>query len=171
MVYSIAEISEIKKRIFNQFSKLLELAIASDTINDFLSRFNFELFEPNPAFSLYDRKTKILVFGAIAGKKNDYILCAKKLGINPENLEFVDYTDTKTFGVERLRYSKEYSDIICGPMPHKIVGMGDTSSFFETIKNNPEKYPKYFNAIDKLTISTFKQALIQTRYMEKFSKI
>ena len=50
-------------------------------------------------------------------------MAAKKLGVKEENMEFIFYDGTKHLSVERLRYSCEYSDIICGPIPHKVEGM------------------------------------------------
>ena len=148
----------------------LNLAIDSDTLDDFLASLHIELEETNPAYSLYDRRTKILVFGALCGTKRDYIMAARKLGISDDNLEFVEYNETKTYNIEKLRYSSQYSDIICGPMPHKIEGIGDNSSFVDLLKSSPEQYPKMYNAVDKLSINVFKQALIQTRFIEKFTR-
>ena len=97
----------------------------------------------------------------------------KKIGVDEQNLEFHDYEEMKTYSTEKLRYSSEYSDIICGPMPHKVVGIGDYSSFITLLKDNPSEYPKVYistaNKSIKLTISNFKLGLLETRYKEKFS--
>lgn len=77
-----------------------------------------------------------MVLVQLSGKVKDYQLVAKKLGFNEGNLEFVDYDGAKHLSVERLRYSCEYSDITCVPIPHKVKSMKDTSSFISEIKKN-----------------------------------
>ena len=86
-------------------------------------------------------------------------------------MEFVDYNSSKHFDTERLRYSCKYSDIICGPIPHKIEGMGDTSSFISVIEKNPSEYPKLIKAVAnkglKFSISGFKDCILKTRFFEE----
>ena len=174
MPHSVRDRSFIISTALSIFRKRLENAINSDSLNDFLDLLGIDLDETsNPAYASYNRRTKILVLGALAGKKKDYILCAKKIGVDEQNLEFHDYEEMKTYSTEKLRYSSEYSDIICGPMPHKVVGIGDYSSFITLLKDNPSEYPKVYiataNKSIKLTISNFKLGLLETRYKEKFS--
>ena len=117
------------------------------------------------------RRSKILVLGQLSGKVKDYQLAAKKLGVREDNLEFVDYDGAKRLSAERLRYSCEYSDIICGPIPHKIEGMGDTSSFIAEMERNPSEYPKLIKATAneslKFSISGFKENILKTRFFEE----
>lgn len=173
MTYSLKERSEITSRATSIFLKRLENAFDSDSLNDFLELLGIELDEQeNPAYTLYNRKTKIYVLGALAGKKKDYIMCAKKLGINEQNIEFKEYDAMTNFNIEKLRFSSTISDIICGPIPHKTSRIGDNSSFIAILKKHPNQFPKVFiataNESLKLTISNFTQGLLQTRYMEKF---
>ncbi len=173
MPYSVSERADIIVKALQVFRNRLENAIDSDSLNDFLKELNIELDQTNnPAYASYNRRAKILVLGALAGKKKDYILCAKRLGVDEQNLEFYDYEEMKTFNTEKLRYSSAVSDIICGPMPHKVAGIGDYSSFITLLKDNPSEYPKVYlataNESIKLTINNFTQGLLQTRYMEKF---
>ena len=117
---------------------------------------------------------KVLVLGSLAGKVKDYQMVAKKMDINPDNVEFVDTYDDKRYNVARLEYSMEYSDIIYGPNPHKQVGMGNTNSFLAEMKRNPDRYPRVIEAISndklKITISGFKSALTSTRFFETLSE-
>ena len=172
--YSVRDRSFIISTALSIFRKRLENAINSDSLNDFLDLLGIDLDETsNPVYASYDRHTKILVLGGLAGKKADYILCAKKLGIDEQNLEFHDYEEMKTFNTEKLRYSSAYSDIICGSMPHKIAGIGDYTSFITLLKDNPVEYPKVYiataNESIKLSINNFKLGILETRYKEKFS--
>lgn len=172
--YSVSERANIIAKALKVFRNRLENAIDSDSLNDFLNKLGIELDETvNPAYASYNRRTKILVLGALAGKKKDYTICAKRLGIDEQNLEFHDYEEMKTFNTEKLRYSSAYSDIICGPMPHKIAGIGDYTSFITLLKDNPGEYPKVYiataNESIKLSINNFKLGILETRYKEKFS--
>ena len=162
------ERQNIINRVIHIVIERLNHALDTDTLEDFLKLFGIELEEKNPAYALYNKRTKILVFGSLKGSKKDYIKCAKKLGIEEYNLEFVEYLSTKNYNVEKLRNSEKFSDIICGPMPHKIEGIGDYSSFIALIENNKDEYPKMFNAVNNLSINVFKQALMQTRFIDKF---
>ena len=98
-------------------------------------------------------------------------MAAKKLGVREDNLEFVDYDGAKHLSAERLRYSCEYSDIICGPIPHKVEGMGDTSSLIAEMEKNPSEYPKLIKASAneslKFSISGFKENILKTRFFEE----
>ena len=174
MPYSVSERADIIAKTSQVFRNMLLNAIDSDSLNDFLNKLGIELDETsNPAYASYSRRTKILVLGALAGKKKDYISWAKRLGVDEQNLEFRDYEEMKTFNTEKLRYSSAVSDIICGPMPHKVAGIGDYSSFITLLKDNPSEYPKVYlataNESIKLTINNFKSGILQTRYKEKFS--
>ena len=174
MPYSVSERADIIAKASQVFRNMLLNAIDSDSLNDFLNKLGIELDETsNPAYASYNRRTKILVLGALAGKKKDYISWAKRLGVDEQNLEFRDYEEMKTFNTEKLRYSSAVSDIICGPMPHKVARMGDYSSFITLLKDNPSEYPKVYlataNESIKLTINNFKLGILQTRYKEKFS--
>ena len=174
MPYSVSERADIIAKASQVFRNMLLNAIDSDSLNDFLNKLGIELDEAsNPAYASYNRRTKILVLGALAGKKKDYISWAKRLGVDEQNLEFRDYEEMKTFNTEKLRYSSAVSDIICGPIPHKVAGMGDYSSFITLLKDNPSEYPKVYLATSnesiKLTINNFKLGILQTRYKEKYS--
>lgn len=98
-------------------------------------------------------------------------MATKKLDVKEGNLEFIDYDSVKHLSAERLRYSCEYSDIICGPIPHKVEGMGDTSSFIAEMEKNPSEYPKLIKATAndslKFSISRFKEYILKTRFFEE----
>lgn len=175
MPYSFRRRSDIITEVLSIFTKRLENAIDSDSLEDFLELVGIEIElekQINPAYYLYNHGTKIYVLGALAGKKKDYIVCAKGLGIDEKNLEFIEYDEMKTFSIEKLRYSSTISDIICGPMPHKIKGIGDYSSFISLLKSKPDEYPKAYiataNDVLKINLSNFRQGLLQSRFLEKF---
>jgi len=93
------------------------------------------------------------------------------MGIGSNQITFVnDYSELKHFDTARLEYSQEYSDNIYGPNPHKMTNMGDVSSLLAIMKREPNKYPKVIvataNSALKLSINSFKQALLNTRLLE-----
>ena len=172
MSLSISEKAKIKAKVFAKISNELDIALKNDELNDFLNKYGIVL-EEEERIPINIRLAKILVFGQLAGSKKDYQMVAKKIGINPNNIEFLDYSETKHFPAERLRNSTQYSDIIYGPAPHKCAKIGDTSSLLEEIRKKPMEYPRLIEAKSntmgtnlKISISTFKDCLSKTFYYE-----
>lgn len=157
-----------------KINKEISIAVKNGTFEEILERFGISLLD-EPVMAVNTRKMKILVLGELAGKLKEYQLVAKKSGINQDNIEFINYVEAKKLNASRLQYSNEYSDIICGPIPHKIEGMGDTSSLLALMENNPSKYPKLqkatANSALKITITRFRELLFKTRYFEALSQI
>ncbi len=168
MVYTQSQYSKIMQKIIAKVRFEVETAYDNDEMDYVIEKYGVSLDDD---FPVYPKTHKILVLGALAGKINDYKITAKKLGINPEQIEFVnDYSELKHFNTAKLEYSNEYSDIIYGPNPHKQVGMGDTSSLLALLKKEPNKYPKVIEAVAnsslKLSINSFREALLKTRLIE-----
>lgn len=170
MVYSQSQITDLKTKIMRRINAEIVQALKNDTINELLEKYGIELDEIS-YLSGVTRRSKILVLGQLSGKVKDYQMAAKKLGVKEDNLEFIDYDGAKHLNAERLRYSIEYSDIICGPIPHKVEGMGDASSFIAEMEKNPSEYPKLIkmaaNDCLKFSISGFKEAILKTRFFEE----
>lgn len=172
MEYSFGEIAKIKSRIFAKIAKELEMANKNDEMDDLLDKYGI-ILEEEARMPINTRTYRILVIGELAGNKRDYQAAAKSVGINPDNIEFMDYEESKRLDARRLEYSNDYSDIIYGPTPHKISEMGDASSLLALIENNPMKYPRLIrsktNSTDgrlKISISGFKDYLKRTFYYE-----
>lgn len=168
-MYSQAQISRIAQKIIAKVRKELEIAQENDILDELMEKYGIGFEEES--MPVDSRKSKIIVFGALAGKLKDYIMAAKKLGISQENLVFIsDYDELKRYDTAKLEYSIEYSDIIYGPTPHKTIGMGDENSLLAKIKREPNKFPKLqvatANGVLKLSIQSFKNALTNTRYFE-----
>ena len=172
MEYSISEIAKIKSKIFAKIAKELELANKNDEMDEVLDKYGVVL-EEEERMPINTRTHRILVIGELAGRKKDYQIAAKRLDINPDNIEFMDYEESKRLDARRLEYSNDYSDIIYGPTPHKINEMGDTNSLLALIERNPMRYPRLIrsktNSTDgrlKITISGFNDYLKRTFYYE-----
>lgn len=167
---SITELIKIKSKVFAKIAVELELANKNDTIEEFLEKYGIVIdSEQTPYFD--SRRAKILVLGALAGNVDDYKSQLTKLGLNKNNVEFInDYNELKRFNAQKLEYSSEYSDIIYGPNPHKQVNIGDNESLLTLLKRNPEKYPRVIEAMAnnklKITITNFREAVLKTRLFE-----
>ena len=169
MEYSLNQIAKIKARVLSKVITELELAQKEDAISEFLDKYGI-IFEEE-SLPVNTRTMKILVFGALAGKVDNYKAVIKNMGIKADNVVFEnDYDRLSRYDVSKLEYSMEYSDIIAGPVPHSQKGRGDVSSFIALVKNNPNRYPRLIEARAndklKITITNFKEALLQTRFME-----
>lgn len=170
MLYSQSQIADLKTKIIRKINAEIALALKNDTVDELLEKYGVELEEISYQSGV-TRRSKILVLGQLSGKIKDYQMAAKKLGVKEDNLKFIDYDGANHLSVERLRYSCEYSDIICGLIPHKVEGMGDTSSFIAEMEKNPSEYPKLIkmtaNDCLKFSISGFKEAILKTRFFEE----
>jgi len=167
--YTLAQKSRILQKIIAKANALL-LAAEDDAAVDEVMRTFGVSFEEG-AMPVDPQRSKILVFGALAGSLKDYQLAAKKLGIPSENIVFEsDYERLHNYDTARLRFNSDFSDIVFGPVPHKQENMGNTSSLLAEIKRCPNEYPRLTvasaNGTLKLTITSFRNALSQTRYFE-----
>ncbi len=172
MEYFLSDINEIKAKVHTIIDAEIDNALEKGTINIILEQLKIECKKEWTPSNI--KKSKILVFGTLAGKKNKYIGVAKELGIPKDNIEFIDdYKELKRIDVSKYKNSEKYSDIIYGSVPHKQVGMGDTSSFLETIKREPENYPRLTIAIAnsklKITKTSFEEALKKTNLFENIN--
>ena len=169
MAYTQAQQRKILQKIIEKVRYEIKMTCENDEINELLEKYGITL--DDGCVPVNRRIHKILIFGDLAGKENDYKKVAKKMGINERQLEFIsDFKELKRFDTATLAYSNVYSDIIYGPNPHKQVGIGDHNSFLSAIKNEPQKYPRVIEAIAntelKISISSFKEALLNTRLIE-----
>lgn len=171
MEYSISELTKIKELILNKIEREIDVAYRSNEIQSLLKKYDIHLNKDEEEPVLVDTKSmKILVLGRLIANKDELYKTAKSNGIDKEHIEFIDTYENKGFNVGRLKDSYKYSDIICGPNPHKQVGMEDYNSFLSAVEKNPNRYPKVIKAIVngelKITKTRFRDALLSTRYYE-----
>lgn len=166
---STIDLAKIKSKVFAKIDSEIELANKENTIDEFLKKYGIVMELEQPYFD--SKRAKILVLGALAGNVDDYKTQLGKLGLNKNNIEFInDYDELKRFNAQTLEYSTEYSDIIYGPNPHKQVNIGDNASLLTLLQRNPEKYPRVIEAVAngklKISINSFKEAVQKTRLFE-----
>ncbi len=171
MQYTARQIQMIVQKIFSKIQHELEIAQRNDTVDELMDKYGVSLEEESV---MVDKHTsKILVIGALAGKKDNFVKAARKMDISQYNIQFVDdYEKLTNFNATRLRNSFVYSDIICGPMPHSMKNK-EGSSLIAEMKNNPAEYPRVIvanaNSGIKLSIHSFIEALSRTRYFESLT--
>ena len=172
MAYTLGQLSKIKQKIISKLSSELDLANEEGNVQDVLDKYGI-VFEEDYV-PVNTRTMKVLVVGALAGSLKDYQIQAKKIGVDPDNIEFeCDYDKLKRFDANRLKDSFEYSDIIYGPNPHKQVNTDGFSSMLSMFKETPERFPRVIVAGDshglKISISVFKECFLKTRYFESLN--
>lgn len=172
MPYTQSQRSKIIQKAMAQVRREFDLATDDEDVVAFMNKYGVTFDEE--AMPVEPRTSKILVFGALSGNIDDFRMAAKKMGISENNIVFEnDYDRLKHYDVGRLRNSMDYSDIVFGPNPHKQVGMGDTSSILAEMKRNPNEFPRVVEAVAngalKISISSFKEAVLKTRYFEALS--
>lgn len=169
MRYSQKIKDTIMQKIIFKLTLEFELAEENDSVDYILEKYGITLEEG--AMPVDKRRSKILVFGALAGNISDYQIAAKKMGVNLNNIVFErDYKKLKHYDIGRLKNSVEYSDIIFGPNPHKIEGIDGANSALSYMLREPDKYPRIITSIAneslKITISNFRNSISRTRYFE-----
>jgi phosphoserine phosphatase len=82
----------------------------------------------------------ILIVGQCASTRANVITVAKKYNIDSKKIEYYKEYNTK-FDFKLLENNDKYSYLLLGQIPHKVSGIGDASSMYSRIKNNPNVYP------------------------------
>lgn len=175
MVLDIDDLKELHKKVVDRIYNEINIANRSNKLEEYLTKIGcLDLIQKcNTIIDV--RRAKILVLGKpdISMKEMEDI--ARKNGINPNRIEFhLDYKKNKRFNIAQLRNNLNYSDIIIGPISHKMMGLGDNTSAIAMIEHNPEEYPKLNKATDgnalKITKSSFDKCIKNTfMYMEQYS--
>ena len=96
---------------------------------------DFDLGECDAAFG------DILVLGRCEVPRHVLQAIAENLGYDKRRFNFVDYDELQRYDCSTLRNSMRYAAVMCGPVPHKAKGMGDTSSILEELRHPERGYP------------------------------
>lgn len=177
MELSESQKHQIRACVMQSTEHDLQIAEETNDYDSIVEKYDISLDELST--QPYDRKNKILVVGALSGKKEAYIEVAQSCGIPDKYLDFIDYEEIKHYGWEKLKYSRMYSDIIFGPVPHRVKGDFDTpssnpiadvleakraNSSTNFIISNANQYGRRL----RLTPNSFKKVLKQTTYYKKY---
>lgn len=165
--YSRENITRITNEIVERVRFEITNAFLTDCVEELCDKYGVSIEKDDMQIGI-TKRMKILVLGDLAGKKEDFKNKAKTIGIDSSNLDFKNYNEAKVLDLVKLQYSNEYSDVICGPIPHKIKGMGDVSCAIVEIEKNASIYPKLVmasaNGTLKISITCFLKCLLKTRF-------
>lgn len=123
------DLAEILEKVYGKISKEITDAYYNDEINYILEKYDLK---DEISYSYYDfNNAKILVIGNSMISKDVMVSIAKKYGIKENRLEFeLDYDRLHNYNFGNLKNNMSYSDILVGPLPHKVKGIENYSSFF-----------------------------------------
>lgn len=80
---------------------------------------------------------KILIVGKSEIKPQVIIGTFKELGIPKEQIELcLGYDEAKTYPFNKLQYNPKYRAVLFGPIPHSVVGKGESSSIITHLETN-----------------------------------
>lgn len=160
------DLSELSEKIYQKVLKEVVEASYNNKISEVLEKYGLQ---DEIEYSYYDiNNSKILVVGDSRVNKNDLIGIAKSVGIRENRLEFeLDYTRLHNYDFGNLRNSMTYSDVLVGPLPHRVEGIDGYSSFLAMVEASPEDFPKVIRLESanelKITKESFKNGLLNTR--------
>lgn len=160
------DLTELSEKIYQKIIKEVVEANQTNSINELLKKYGLD---DEMEYSYYDiNNSKILVIGNSRVSKDDLTAIAKKYGIREDRLEFeLEYTRLHNYNFGNLKNSMAYSDVLVGPLPHKVEGIDGFSSFLAMVESCPEEFPKVIkleasNEL-KITKESFKNGLLETR--------
>ena len=155
------DLAEILEKVYGKISKEITDAYYNDEINYILEKYDLK---DEISYSYYDfNNAKILVIGNSMISKDVMVSIAKK-----NRLEFeLDYDRLHNYNFGNLKNNMSYSDILVGPLPHKVKGIENYSSFLAMAEANPEEFPKIIRLEGsnelKITKHSFLDGLLKTR--------
>lgn len=156
----------ISQKIYEKVIKEVSQAYQDNKLEEVLIKYGLQ---DKVEYSYYDMNSaKILIVGDSAISKDLMITLARKCGIRENKLEFeLDYTRLHNYNFGNLRNSLTYSDVLVGPLPHKVEGIEGFSSFLAMADANPKDFPKITRLESsnglKITKESFKKALLETQ--------
>lgn len=160
------DLTIILEKVYQKLVKEIAEANVENRINEVLKKYGLQ---DEMVYPYYDiANSKILVVGDSAVSKDILINIARKYGIKENRIEFeLDYTRLTNYDFSKLKNSMTYSDVLVGPIPHKVEGIGGFSSFLAMTASNPEEFPKIIKLESsnelKITKNSFINGLLNSR--------
>lgn len=160
------DLVEILDKIYQKLTKEVTNAYYNGNIDELLNKYGIE--EEVGHFYYNYNNSKIIVIGQSRVNKSDLEHIAKDNGIDPKRIEFeLDYEKLTNYNFEKFKYNMAYSDVLIGPMPHKVKGLDASASFLSMAREHPEDYPKIIELRDanelKISKQSFLNGLLETR--------
>ena len=129
--------------ILNAVRSKIFLANQEGTLPELLSKLGLShLLSPTDDYGVQNNaRGEIIVIGDSSTNVNTLCSIAFQKGISKNRLKFVDYDEVKSVNCSKWKESYSVAVILCGPLPHKGKGMGDSSSLIQSLKDNPGPTP------------------------------
>jgi hypothetical protein len=168
MIYNNKELISIIDDVTSIISKKIYNSNAQGVLEDYLESIDLKhVIEKTEHYNyVIPNRSKIMIL-AYQLNKDILTLEAKKQGFDPKRFDFVEFHTG--FDIRNLEYSQIYTDILIGPIPHKMINLGSETSLIAAIENHPEKYPKLHklsNSSGELKVT--KNAFVETLYKTVF---
>ena len=159
MLLDSLEFKTLEDKVLEKVARELEISNRTNELENYLRKIGCSEFAAQHNTE-YTHNAKIVIIGESAIDVKEIESVAKKNGINPKRLELcLNYEKIKSIDIRRFEYNCNYSDIIFGPVPHKMVGIDDNSGAIAMIKNNTKAYPKLNLASDGNSLKITKKSL------------
>lgn len=164
--------------ILDRVSEHLAQANEDGTLHGALAALGLQgLLDPEDDIDLGEADTAlsgdILVLGALDAKKEVLQTLAQAFGYSRNRFKFVDYGEANQFNCSVLVHSMRYAAVMCGPVPHKTTGMGDTSGILEELRHPERGYPPLAELREssgagslRITKATFRDGLAKLAAMK-----
>lgn len=161
------DLTQLLEKIYQKLTTEVTNAYYNGDLDELLKKYGIE--DETEHFYYDTNHSKIIVIGDTMINKNEMEYIAKQNGINPKRMEFVlEYDKITNYNFEKFKYNMSYSDILVGPIPHKVNGLDDSSSFLSMARKHPDIFPKVIELRDsnklKITKSSFQKGLLETRF-------
>lgn len=160
------DLVQLLEKIYQKLIKEVTEAYHNDNVDELLKRYGLE--DEVEHWDYNTKHSKIIVIGDSRVGKNEMEYIAKRNGIEPRRIEFVlEYDKLTNYDFEKFKYNTSYSDILIGPIPHKVKGLDVSSSFLAMVREKLECFPKVIELRDanelKITKQSFLNGLLKTR--------
>lgn len=160
------DLTIVLEKVYQKLVQEIAKANVENRIDEVLKKYGLQDEVEYPYYDIAN--SKILVVGDSAISKDMLINIARKYGIKENRIEFeLDYTKLTNYNFSKLRNSMVYSDVLVGPIPHKVEGIEGFSSFLAMTEATPEEFPKIIKLESsnelKITKNTFINGLLESR--------
>lgn len=137
----LKELDELLEDVYAKLAQELILANRTGQLNDVLKKYDIQQETPEESYIELHR-AKILLVGDMPMKLTQIHGVLKEYALTPDHIEYIDYEQAKTFAWPALENSMIYTDVMIGPVPHKVTGINSYGGIISKMEDNPHRFPK-----------------------------
>lgn len=141
MMLGMKELDELLEKIYTELAQEVILANRTGRLADVLKKYHIYQ-EPTDEKYIELHRAKILLVGDMPLKLTQIHGVLKEYALTSEHIEYIDYEQAKTFSWSSLENSMVYTDVMIGPVPHKVMGIDSYGGIISKMEENPDHYPK-----------------------------